>query len=232
MANFNTKTLIDAVLLRTENQTSTDAANSPRRTRILEWSQQAVDELWNLRPWAWTMATTTVTVSSGADTAALPTNFQEFGPEGGAWQTTNNSNPRRLEEVNPQVVEELQNGSQSLSQHSVFAVFGTDDTEATQLFQVGKCSGAITFSLLYKKLAPTLADADDNTSNLQQVPASYHYAVILPAVQALSARSKGHAQLEQSYTAMKNRGVQDMISREQRRRSSVQRFGRPHRRGW
>ena len=230
MANFNTKTLIDAILLRTENQSSTDAANSPRRTRILEWSQQAVDELWNLRPWAWTLNTTTLTVSSGASSTTLPSDFQEFGPEGGVWQTTNNSNPRRLDEVNPQVVEELQNSSQSYSQHRVFAVYDVNDDVATQLFQVAKCSGAISFAAVYKTQAPTLVDANDTTSLLQKVPASYHHAVILPAVQALSMRSKGYD--DSQYTAMKNRGIQDMISREQRRRSSVQRFGRPHRRGW
>jgi hypothetical protein len=230
MANFNTNTLIDTVLLRTENQSSTDAANSPRRTRILEWAQQAVDELWNLRPWAWTLSSTSLTVT--ASSASLPSDFQEIGPEGGAWQTSGVSNPHRLEEVSPQVVEELQNSSQSISLHRVFAVYGVADTVATQLFQVAPCSGSTTFGVTYKTLAPTLSDVDSTSSGLQYIPASYHYSVILPAVQAFSARSKGHARQEQSYTAAKNRGVQDMISREQRRRSTTQRFGRPLRRGW
>lgn len=232
MANFNTKTLIDALLLRTENQSSTDAANSPRRTRILEWTQQVFDEVWNHRSWAWTQSSTTLTVTSGNTSTALPSDFQEFGPEGGVWQSSGISNPFRLEEVSPQQIDELQQGSRSLSIHQKFAVFGVDDTIGTQLFQVGKCSGAITFFARYKKQAPTLVDADDTTSNLQQIPASYHHSVLLPGVQALSARSKGYKSLEQDYRAAYLRGIQSMESREDRGRSSVRQFGRPPRRGW
>ena len=232
MANYNTKTLIDAVLLRTENQTSTDSANSPRRTRILEWTQQIVDELWNLRPWGWAQATTTLTVSSGASSTTLPSDFQEVGPEGGVWQTSGITNPRRLNEVSPQEVEELQQRSLSVAIHEVFAVYGVNDTVATQNFNVAKCSASTTFACNYKKMAPTLADVDSTSSNLQQIPASYHYSVILPGVQALSARSKGHKGLEEDYNAMYRRGIQRMLAQEDRRRSGIQRFGRPPRRGW
>lgn len=232
MANLTTSAFIDAILLRTENQTSTDAANSPRRTRILEWSQQLFEEVWNLRPWSWTMDTATITVAAAANSVALPSDFQEFGPEGGAWQATGITNPRRLQEVNPQIVQELQNGSQSFSIHQVFAVFDRDDNVGTQEFQVGKCSSSTNFTLLYKRLAPTLVDATDSTNNLQQIPASWHYSVLLPGVQALSARSKGHQGLEQDYMSQYRRGLERMIAQESRRRSSVQRMGRPPRRSF
>ena len=227
MANYNTKTLIDAVLLRTENQSSTDAANSPRRTRILEWTQQVFDEVWNHRPWAWTHSSTTLTISGGSSSAALPSDFQEIGPEGGAWQSSGITNPFRLEEVSPQQIIELQQGSQSFAIHSKFAVFGVNDTIGTQLFQTAKCSGSINFNVNYKIQAPTLADLDSTSSNLQYIPASYHYSVLLPGVQALSARSKGHKQLQSDYFAAYSRGLSSMRAREDRRRSGVQRFGRP-----
>ena len=232
MANFNTSTLIDAVLIRTENQSSTDAANSPRRTRILEWSQEVFDEIWNARSWGWAQSSTTITIAGGSNSGALPSDFQEVGPEGGVWQASGISNPFRMDEVSPQQIDELQRGSQSFAIHSKFAVYGVDDTIGTQLFNVGKCSGSIDFFVRYKKQPPTLVDANDTTSNLQQIPASYHHAVILPGVQARSARSKGYKELERSYFAAYTRGLNDMIKRGDRRRSGVQRFGRPPRRGW
>jgi len=225
--SFTTSSLITAVLLRTENVSSADADNSPRRVRLLEYAQQEFSELWNLRPWGWSMDSETITIASGESSGALSTEFQTHGPEGGVWQATGTTNPRRLDEVSPQIIIGLQKSSLSISLHGVFAVFGVSGIVGTQLLQVAKCSGSTDFFSQFKKIPPTLVDSDAATSNLQQVPPSWHETVLLPGVQALSARSKGSKSLQDEYNSQKRRGLDRMLAQEDRRSSSVQQLGRP-----
>lgn len=213
--------LIDQLLNYFDQIAATDADNATRRLMALEWLQEVVDEFWHERPWRWAYATTTITVPDGQGYVALPTDFQEFGPYGGVWD----SQGRNLLEVSPQAVEDYRTAaSTGIAFPGGFAPLMADN--GVQRFQIPLNSGAQVFTIWYKKIPPTCADSTAaNTNGLNYIPAQYHYSVILAGVKTKAARSKADART-QEWESIYERGFKRAIVNERGRRSSTRRMPR------
>lgn len=207
--------LIDRVVNYYENTSVTDAYNTRRRARILEWAQEVVDDFWHYRPWSWRMATTTVSVTGSSTTAALPSNFGEFSPRGGVYR----SDGTKLVEVSAQEVQELiAAGVTRLLDR--FAVATATTGVRNLMFPT---ASADTLTIYYMKVPPTLADLTGTTNNLDDIPPDYHFSVVLAGVKAKAARSHGDnraPELEGIYL----RGLSRAAVEEKGRRSSVRRL--------
>lgn len=223
---MDTNTLIDRILDYDDNVSSDDADNSTHRARVLEWAQQVFEYVWNFRPWRFKLANTTITVQAGKKYAVLPSNFQDFGPNGGAFYQDAQGviEPIKLEEVSPQEIQTEKNRSGTTAKPQKFAAFLADD--GVYRFQVGNNSDAVTFDIWYETIAPTLVDTEGVRSNLQKVPAGYHFTVLLAGVQEKSARDKGDQRSATEWGLIFRDGLKRMVARETGQRSSVERMPR------
>lgn len=213
--------LIDQILNYFDQISATDADNATRRIMVLEWLQEVVDQFWHERPWRWAYATTTVTVPDGQGYVALPSDFQEFGPYGGVYD----SQGRNLLEVNPQSIQDYRTAASSpIAFPGGFGVFMADN--GVQRFQIPENSGDQTFTIWYKKTPPTCLDSTNaSTNGMNYIPSQYHYSVILAGVKAKAARSKAD-QRTGEWEALFQRGLNRAIVNERGRRSSTRRMPR------
>lgn len=228
---MNANTLISNVILHVDHTDSTDADNAARRVELLFYAQQVGEELANAYDWDWMYDTTTLTVASGATNTTLPTNFLQVGAKGSCIQTTGLAHGKRLREVSPIIVQQLQQSTQTFRIHDVFSVFDTNDNIATQLFQVATCSGSTAFNLTYRKATPSLVDTNDTDSNLQQFPAHYHHTVIYPGTAFRAAVASGKDDIARVFEGQYVRGLQNAV-RAENQRSSVRQLGRSTVGGW
>jgi len=222
---MNTKTLIDKVLLYTDNTLASDAGTATRRVKILEWAQETWDETWHFTEWPFAYTSGTLTVPDGQSYVALPETFSTFGDRGTAYLSSDWGVP--MTEVNPQQVQREQRSSGSTANPTIFCVYMAD--EGVQRFQVPKNSGALTVYIYYKKIPPTLVDVDHATNSmLQHIPAAYHYTVLLAGVKEKAARSKGDARAATEWAGQYQSGLARMVVKEipNRYKSSVNRLGR------
>jgi hypothetical protein len=213
--------MIDQLLNYFDQISATDADNATRRVMVLEWLQEVVDEFCHERPWRWLYTTTTVTVPDGQGYIALPSDFQEFGPYGGVYD----SQGRNLLELSPQAIQDYRTSvSTGIAFPGGFAVFMADN--GVQRFQIPENSGAQTFTIWYKKTPPTCADSTNaNTNGLNYIPTQYHYSVILAGLKAKAARSKADARAPE-LEMMFQRGKDRAAVLERGRRSSTRRMPR------
>lgn len=212
---METNDLIDRIVNYYENTSATDAYNTRRRARILEWTQEVVDDFWHYRPWSWRMATTTVSVAGNATSAALPADFGEFSPRGGVYDPAGN----KLFEVSAQEIQDAIAAKIS-GIPGIFAVFTATTGVRNMMFPT---AAATTLTIYYSKVPPTLADATGATNNLDDIPPDYHFSVILPGVKAKSARSHGDARANE-LEGIYQRGLNRASIEEKGRRSSVRRL--------
>jgi hypothetical protein len=216
---METNDLIDRIVNYYENTSVTDAYNDRRRKRILEWTQEVVDDFWHYRPWSWRMATTTVTVSANATSAALPADFGEISPRGGVYDSSGN----RLEEVSAKQIQDAI-AETVVGVPRIFAIFtATAGVRNIMVPKVGSSSAALT--IYYAKIPPTLADLTGATNNLDDIPPDYHFSVILPGVKAKAARSHGDARANE-LEGIYQRGLNRASTEEKGRRSSTRRLPR------
>jgi hypothetical protein len=216
--------LIDTVLAYTEDISATDNDNTTRRARLLQYMQEVIDEIWNFKEWAFkTVAATTVTVAANANSADLPADFQEFGQMGGAWDAQG----ARMQEIPIQELERVrQGGAQAAANNylynNVFAVYGFNTTTSRHKLQVPLQSAAITCSISYQKIPPTLADTTNTTTNgLNYLPVSYHNSVVLAGTVAKAKASTGDAR---DWESKYRNGLAYMVARERNKKTAVTRI--------
>ena len=77
--------IISAVISYYDEVDPDDGDNLSRRARLLSFLQQVYDYVWNYHEWEWTYAESTVALVKNQNYAALPTDFMEFGKQGGLW---------------------------------------------------------------------------------------------------------------------------------------------------
>lgn len=215
-----TSGLIDAVLAYTEDISATDNDNATRRARLLQYMQEVVDEVWNFKEWAFkTVGATTVTIAASASSADLPADFQELGQMGGVWD----SQGARMQEISINELEEFKlNGASNLPYGNVFAIYGFNTTSSKLKLQVPVQSQAITCSVSYQKVPPTLSDTTGTTTNgLNSIPVSYHNTVILAGTVAKAKASTGDAR---DWESKYRNGLAYMVARERNKKTAVTRI--------
>jgi hypothetical protein len=222
---MDTDTLIDRIQDYTDDVASTDGDNAAYRLRVLQWTQQVYEYVWNYRSWKFKVKTDTVTISADASSAALPADFQEFGIHGGVYVQDSSGIPQqpKLEEAAPQIIQMAQSRSGTTGSPGAFSIYLAID--GRYYIQVPKLSGAKTFTLYYSPVAPTLVDSNVN-SKLESIPAGYHFTVLLAGVQEKAARDKGDMRAASEWATIYRDGLKRMVERETSGRSSVQRMPR------
>lgn len=183
---------IDQVLARMDNIGASDAENSTRRTRYLEWTVEGVEEIRGEREWTWVQAeSSAISVTSANGYASLPADFQSMGETG---TVVNTATGDVLVWVPPKDIIEARRGvGGTTSSPEIYSVFDQDDTTGQILIQLPPLASNISLRVLYLASAPTL-DESTNVDNLKvAVPAHYHQKLLMPLVRHKSQISKGDA---------------------------------------
>jgi hypothetical protein len=127
------------------------ATNASRRLQCLAWLQQMQDyiECYPGREWYWTFAEGSLTFTAGDVFAILPTNFMEFGRNGGVFD----SNKRRWDEISIHVLMRMRYEGTASSNQYVFAKAGAG------LVQIPFAQSAtIVLPIVYRSRPPILVD--------------------------------------------------------------------------
>lgn len=181
--------LINLALSYSDNIDPLDSDNENRRARALLYLQETVDFIWFFRPWSWTYTSGSVTVLSGNSSVDLPADFNQITKNG---QVTRSSDSIELVEIPEHMLLTIRTESILSGRSTVdeYALFGFNSTTSRRLIQTIQVQANTTLGLYYKKVPPTLIDAD-TASGLTQVPAEYHHSAVLPGVVAKLRVSKG-----------------------------------------
>lgn len=238
MPLLTTSALIDTVLSYVDNIDGTDAASSTRRTRILQYAQETVEEFWDFHEWRFKVkGPTTLVIPAWTSTptyssANLPSDFDDIGKIGSVY---NSANGDQLDEITIQEMQIINSKTSAVTgRPEQFAIMGsvgdTDTTtESPHWLVLPNLSAAVTVRYWYQPACPTLVDATGNTNNLYKIPGKYHTSVILPGVAARSNRSKGDGRdWWEEYRSALAKAKAD----ENPRRSSTQRLPRAIRNKW
>lgn len=218
---MDTATLISNIINYYDQVGSADADNANRRARLLQFSQEAFDEVWNYEDWLFTYATATVTVTAAASAGDLPADFMEFGTMGGIWD--NNSLDQLNEWTPVRAYDYVVRGAAGDNLRAV-STFGVNAaTGRLTINTPGPVGSTYTLKLLYRKLAPTLVDTTGATSNLWQIPAAYHNTVLMSRIASKTRTSHGDGT---SYMEDYQRNLGKMAARELPRKTTIQRMPR------
>jgi len=222
---MDTQELINRIQDYVDDVDSTDGDNTAYRLRVLQWAQQSFEYLWNYRSWRFKIKNSTVTISASGTSAALPSDFQEFGIHGGVYRQNANGQAElpKLEEVAPQEIQTGQATTGTTSKPTKYAVFQA--SSGLYNIQTAPLTSAITFDLWYVPVAPTLVDSDTN-SKLEDIPVGYHFSVVLAAVMEKAARDKGDARAATEWATTYRDGLKRMVERETTGAASPQRMPR------
>lgn len=183
---------IDQAIGRTDNIGATDAENTTRRSRYLEWTVEAVEEIRGEREWTWVQVeSSAISVTSANGYASLPSDFQTMGEIG---TVVNVANGDVLEWVPPKDIIEARRGvSGSTSAPEEYSIFDQDDTTGYLLIQLPPLAADISVRVLYLAGTPTLDESTNNDKLKVAIPVHYHQSLLMPLVRHKSQISKGDA---------------------------------------
>lgn len=145
--------LITRMMSFGDNVKSTDADYRPRRRRHLQWAQDGYDQVWNAFDWGWKLKRGSLVFPTGSKEAPLPADYGAE-PEGGGLF----DGPKRLVNMQSQVVQDIQEGAISPGQSSItYAIYGWSDTLQRPVVQLN-IAGPLTLVFIYNRKPPYLAD--------------------------------------------------------------------------
>lgn len=226
MAGFSdTDALIDTALDYYVNVGSGDADNTTLRARVLQFAQEALDEIWISGDYVFSYTTASVTIAAGESSGELPEDFLEFGEVGGIWDDSDGASGEQMRELRPVEAYGAIVAGESGEGRGVVAQFGlSSDNHRRTLYLPGEATNQQTIEILYRKIAPTLVDTTtDVDSNLLQLPRAYHNTVLFPRVIAKILKSLGDARWRDA-EADYRLGLGKMAARERHRKTTVQRL--------
>lgn len=220
---MDTSTLLTTVLKFDANISATDADNTQRRARYLQYAQEVFEYVWLYSEWDFSYASTSQTVSAASSSGSLPADFLELGQKGMLFNTTTN---RKMKEIPPQDIMEMR--ARGIVDLNVFAISGYNTTTSRKQIQLTHTQG-FTGTVFYRMTAPTLVDTTGTSSNLQYIPYQYHQTVLLPGVRMKARKSVGDMRdFEQAF----EKNIQFMLARERPRKTAVQRLPSTQRGMW
>lgn len=210
---------IDEIVQFEDNVAPTDASNTENRARILAVLQRRFNALWFRRPWAWTIATDSVSLSGvSGQVEQMPSDFHSVPVNGGVYLDRTGE---RLKEVSAQDVQLLQmDPGYRPFEPEVFSVF-MKETNGIKTIQGPICTQDTPLTVFYKKVPPTLVDGAGTTDDVLNVlPVEYHETVLIPDVMAWVARSKGSSNWRE-YQQTAQEALAQMMRDERTRQSST-----------
>jgi hypothetical protein len=220
MAGFaDTDTLIDTVLEKYMGVSASDSNATAKRARILQNAQEALDEIWIFADWLFSYKTGTVSFTAASDSGDLPADFMEFGEVGGIM---NNDTDTQFGEVRP--IDAYFGVIRGLAgeEEEVVSPYGLNTSTGRRTLRLrGNASANTTITILYRFTAPTLVDTTSTTSNLWQLPSSYHSTVLLPKL--LKKLDIAHGDINRTEEDYKF-NLQQMLRRERARKTVPQRL--------
>lgn len=182
--NLKGAALITAVMAYTDNVSATDAGNTSRRARILQYAQEVLEYVWNYRAWRFAYKTTTIPIWAGTEgVGILPPDFGQFGWKGGLFLSTGDL---MEEEIDAQTL--LGRYLRGERNTRDYALLGYDDTTYKPKIQTLQTSGTLT--VLYCKHVPTLVDGSAAGDEIP-IPHDYHNTVMVAGTVAKTRASKG-----------------------------------------
>jgi hypothetical protein len=175
--------LITAVLSYSDNVSATDAGNTSRRARLLQYAQETIEYVWNYRPWRFIYKSGTITLASDG-TGIFPADFGQIGWKGGIFLSNGDL---MTEEIDSQgLYGRFLRGERNTID---YALMGFDTTTSKGKIQTLQVTGTLT--ILYCKDVPTLVDSSNPATGIIPIPVSYHNTVLLPGMIAKTKTSKG-----------------------------------------
>lgn len=226
---MTTSALIDLVLNYTDNVSATDADNTTRRARILQYAQEVCDEVRSMRDWPFKYDTLTLTGTAGNNFIEIPSAtgvLESLSYHGNLYRGTTKMHEVALGHL----FRARQTGLSTFPISDIFswgmindASTDADDTEFR--IQLAITLTVNTSYELFGVAAPvTLVDQTNATNKLPiAIPAAFHNTVVLPGVIARVKREKGE---EGNYWQIYQRGIADMASRLSERKSVTNRMPR------
>ena len=219
---MTTSSLIDHLLNNHGNITASDADNTARRARYLQFSQEAFDWIWNSGDYTFTYITATVTINANSDSGDLPADFMEFGVMGGIFD---NSTLGQMQELTPvRAYADVIAGVAGNNRDQI-SLYGMNTSTARLTLKLpGNAGSTTTIKILYRAMPPTLADsATVATSNLYRIPLAYHNTTITPLAVSKALESLGDARAE-IFRAEAGAGLKLLQARERARKTTPQRL--------
>jgi hypothetical protein len=223
-----TGSLLDSLLIEYDYSASS-ADNAAVRVKVLDKANEVSDEFWMDFDGAdFQYASTTVSLASGTNSIAGPSNLYKCGDKGGVFVTVSSGDVRRLTYLPPGELRQaqLENGTSTgiPESYSIFAMDGV--TDLIPEIHVDRLSDA-TYSLTvdYITTPPVLTDATTTASNLHIWPVMYH-TTILKGVLARSARVMGDVVRQAQFESEFQRAKALAISRRVHGQEDNERTGR------
>ncbi len=199
--------IVDICMNFVEDVSDLDSDTTPRRTRVVQWLNEVVAEVWQIRDWGFSYTRNNGVITNDG-TIPFPADFMEIGQHGGIYLPARRG---MLVETHIQDIQEAREIDGGLGNATRFAIFGgliyTDSTVATDPF------------VLWYRFYPELrADADAEPI---AIPAAHHNTVVINGIIAKSRRNKGASQMgewEQKY----KEGLARMVATERKFKSATQ----------
>lgn len=222
--------IISQVLGRDDNISETDADNTVRRTRLLEYLREVVAEIWWRRDWTWKKTREEVTVPANTGFTTVPATFQSFGVYGGVYLPSGSQGDGAKLEMQPEsVIMGLRESGFTTGQPKVFAIFGQHPTSFLQYIQIPMNGSALTLVLWFQPNQPTI-DESSNVNGIKKIPEKYHQIVVVPGLRQKARESKGDARWQYSLAEYQS-GLKFMQEEEVRFQGEYRQapsfFGRP-----
>lgn len=210
------KSIIDSAINFYDGVDADDADNSARRARLLNFLQHIYDYVWNYRTWQWTYKKSTITITAGNDSVALPTDYAEFSPSGGL---TDQSSRTRFYEISPLEMNRIRVEGPG-STLNVFSIFdGKIQIPAA-------VSANKIFDIFYRMRAETIADS---TATLV-IPDRYVNLVLLPGLIFRTQEGKNDART--TWKEQFQAGLSQMASLENPLKTRTVRWPMSYPRAW
>ena len=153
---MNATEIIDQVLARDDNISPTDADNTTRRQRLLEYLREVEAEVWWRRDWTWKKKRDTVTIAAGLGYGVVPYDFASLGMYGGVYLPRSGGvgDGAKLELKPESVITDLRESGYNSSQPTVFALFGQDPDTYLQYLQTTNAASEQTLAIWYQPNPP------------------------------------------------------------------------------
>ncbi len=207
---MNCTEVIDEVRQRTDNDSGSPADYANRRTRLLVYLRETVDEIWWLRDFSWEMVRSTVTVPAGQGYASVPSDFHDWGHEGTLY--TVDGYP--MDSVQEREILDLRERNYRTDSPRRYSVFGFDAATGLKRIQIPYNDSAVVLPIWYLSRPPDLDEAGNN-GNLIRIPLQYHRRVVVPGVRYRAEEAKSDARSVKT-EAYYEKGKTWMLTRESR----------------
>lgn len=221
------KDIITENIVRTENVSASDADNSVRRVRHLEWLTEVASDFYYSHDHSWSYYDGTVTVSGGENLCPVPNDFHSLGQYGSIILA---STGVALRYVSPQTMRRIQALAVPTANPIRYSLFGnlvrsvTAGQAVLECVQTELASGSVALSIHYRGALPAITDTAFDSSDIdpiQYIPDRYHQWVLMPGMRALALASVGDSkgnplQTDPAYQAAKRLAIAaDMKGKEQ-----------------